>query len=112
MRAVVLGCLLSAAAGARCKPASRDVISARDAAAAVASGGGGPIVATPYGDVLGLDSPVAGVEVFLGIPYAEAPTGEKRFRPAMRVANWSGASRSFSIRPTRRNDRAARWWRR
>ncbi|HKX56535.1 MAG TPA: carboxylesterase family protein, partial [Xanthomonadales bacterium] len=47
-----------------------------------------PIVKTCAGRVAGLNE--GKVNVFKGIPYAEAPAGELRWKPPVPVAPWSG----------------------
>lgn len=45
-------------------------------------------VDTPSGTVQGVSE--AGIAVFRGIPYAEAPTGERRWRAPVAAARWDG----------------------
>src|SRR5271166_124257 len=52
------------------------------------SGSASPIVRTESGLVRGAD--VAGVDSFLGLPYAAPPTGNLRWRPPQPAASWSG----------------------
>jgi para-nitrobenzyl esterase len=47
-----------------------------------------PVVRTRAGDVRGIAS--AGIETFLGVPYAAAPVGERRFRVPQPVPRWDG----------------------
>jgi len=62
---------------------------AASAALCVRAQEGGPLVArTAYGQVRG--APKDGVVLFKGIPYAGAPVGEYRFRPAPPLKPWSG----------------------
>ena len=58
------------------------------AAASPASGGASPVVHIDGGLVRGVD--VAGVDSFLGLPYAAPPTGKLRWRPPQPAASWSG----------------------
>jgi len=48
----------------------------------------GSIVRTTHGAVRGATA--SGVQRFLGIPYAAAPTGERRWQPPRQPAAWSG----------------------
>jgi carboxylesterase type B len=50
----------------------------------------GVVVETPYGKIAGTS--LSDVNVYLGIPYAEAPTGRLRFRPPRRKARWFPAT--------------------
>ena len=54
-------------------------VGAGGAVASAASGGANPIARTDDGLVRGAD--VAGVNSFLGLPYAAPPTGNLRWRP-------------------------------
>lgn len=45
-------------------------------------------LATPSGRLRGLKR--GGVRVFRGVPFAEPPVGDLRFRPPVRKAPWSG----------------------
>ncbi len=56
------------------------------AGAAVA--GADPVVTAPAGAVRG--EALNGLDVFRGIPYAEAPTGRLRWRPPVTAAHWDG----------------------
>ena len=47
-----------------------------------------PVVDTSTGRLRGTRR--AGVEAFLGIPYAAPPTGARRWRPAQPVESWAG----------------------
>ena len=58
------------------------------AAASPASGGTSPVVHIDGGLVRGAD--VAGVDSFLGLPYAAPPTGKLRWRPPQSASSWSG----------------------
>jgi para-nitrobenzyl esterase len=58
------------------------------AAASPASGGASPIVHIDGGLVRGASA--AGVNSFLGLPYAAPPTGKLRWRPPQPAASWSG----------------------
>lgn len=46
-----------------------------------------PVVRSPAGDVRGRS--IDGVDRFLGIPYAEPPTGKLRWKPPVRKARWA-----------------------
>ena len=48
----------------------------------------GPIINTKSGQIQGQE--IAGIHQYLGIPYAEPPFGELRFRPPQRRAPWQG----------------------
>lgn len=63
------------------------IIAAGPAFAVVSTGGGGTIVQTTSGPVLG-DSE-NGVDVFRGIRFAQTPVGRLRFRPPEPVVPWS-----------------------
>jgi para-nitrobenzyl esterase len=53
-----------------------------------------PVVAkTTYGKVMG--AAADGVTVFKGIPYAGAPEGEGRFKPAPKLEPWTGVREAF-----------------
>ena len=41
----------------------------------------------------------AGLVVFRGVPYAAAPTGERRWRPAQPVTNWAGVRDATAFGP-------------
>src|ERR1700722_11889219 len=58
------------------------------AAASPASGSANPIVRTDHGLVRGAGT--AGVDTFLGLPYAAPPTGNLRWRPPQPAAGWAG----------------------
>jgi len=49
-----------------------------------------PVVRTSLGDVRGLADAVTGITRFLGIPYADVPTGDLRFRPPAPARPWNG----------------------
>ncbi len=60
-----------------------------------------PVATTPLGKVRGIRGP-NGVLSFLGIPYASAPTGERRWRAPVPVTAWTGerdATRPGAICP-------------
>lgn len=58
----------------------------------------GPVVATRAGLVRGRT--VDGVHVFKGVPYAEPPTGPRRFRPPGPVVPWEGVHDAGAFGPT------------
>ena len=72
--------------------------SAAGAVAAPGSGGPSPIVRTDDGLVRGAD--VAGVDSFLGLPYAAPPTGNLRWRPPQPAAAWSGVRDATTFGPS------------
>ncbi|WP_370337444.1 carboxylesterase/lipase family protein [Parvularcula marina] len=47
-----------------------------------------PVVSAPAGKVKGVAQD--GINIFKGIPYAEAPVGELRWKPTVRLAAWDG----------------------
>jgi para-nitrobenzyl esterase len=58
------------------------------------------VVDTKLGRVLGLRDRALGVDAFLGIPFAEPPTGLLRFRPSVPARPWFPASyRAFNFSP-------------
>src|ERR1700722_7621002 len=58
------------------------------AAACPAPGSISPVVRTDNGLVRGAGA--AGVDSFLGLPYAAPPTGNLRWRPPQPAAGWAG----------------------
>lgn len=57
-----------------------------------------PEVTTPIGQLRGSSDGRDGeVHVFLGIPYAEAPVGDLRWRPPRRVKPWKGLREASSF---------------
>jgi para-nitrobenzyl esterase len=71
---------------------------ASGAAAAPASSGANPVVRTGGGLVRGADA--AGVDSFLGLPYAASPTGNLRWRPPQPAASWSGVRDATKFGPS------------
>ncbi len=67
------------------------------AAASPASGGANPIVRIDGGLVRGADA--AGVNSFLGLPYAAPPTGNLRWRPPQPASSWSGVRDATQFGP-------------
>ncbi len=59
----------------------------------------GPVVKTPLGSLQGLA--MDGVRVFRGVPFAQPPVGELRFRAPRKLAGWSGVkdATQFSASP-------------
>src|SRR5690349_9988767 len=72
--------------------------SAGGAVASSASGGTDPIVRIDGGLVRGADA--AGVNSFLGLPYAAPPTGNLRWRPPQPAAGWSGVRDATTFGPS------------
>jgi para-nitrobenzyl esterase len=68
------------------------------AVASPASGGANPIVRIDDGLVRGAD--VAGVNTFLGLPYAAPPTGNLRWRAPQPAAAWSGVRDATQFGPS------------
>ena len=68
------------------------------AVASPASGGANPIVRIDDGLVRGAD--VAGVDSFLGLPYAAPPTGNLRWRAPQPAAAWSGVRDATQFGPS------------
>ncbi len=58
----------------------------------------GPVVETAYGHVRGAVRP-DGVRVFLGVPYARAPTGTLRFRSPRPPQPWPGVRDAIEFGP-------------
>jgi para-nitrobenzyl esterase len=71
---------------------------ASSAVASPASGGANPIVRIDDGLVRGAD--VAGVNTFLGLPYAAPPTGNLRWRAPQPAAAWSGVRDATQFGPS------------
>ena len=57
----------------------------------------GPRVQTREGDLEGLS--LKGLQMFMGIPYAAAPTGERRWQPPQDVEPWSGVRQATDFGP-------------
>jgi para-nitrobenzyl esterase len=68
------------------------------AAASPVSGMANPIVHVDGGLVRGAD--VAGMDSFLGLPYAAPPTGNLRWRPPQPAAAWSGVRDATKFGPS------------
>jgi len=73
-------------------------VGAAGAAASPASGTANPIVHVDGGLVRGADA--AGVDSFLGLPYAAPPTGNLRWRPPQPAASWSGVRDATAFGPS------------
>jgi len=56
-------------------------------------------VKTANGVVEGRGAQTSGVRVFKGIPFAQPPTGELRWREPQRVKNWTGVRQAFEFGP-------------
>ncbi|XP_075815138.1 neuroligin-4, X-linked-like [Microtus pennsylvanicus] len=73
-----------------------------------------PVVSTRYGKLRGVRAPLPGgvldpVDQFLGVPYAAAPTGERRFQPPEPPSPWPGvrdATRFAPVCPQQLEERA------
>jgi para-nitrobenzyl esterase len=61
------------------------------------SGGQGPVVHTSDGALLGTTT--AGVNQFLGVPYAAPPVGALRWQPPQPAARWSGVRAATAFAP-------------
>ena len=72
--------------------------SAGGAVASPASGGANPIVRIDGGLVRGASA--AGVNSFLGLPYAAPPTGNLRWRPPQPPRRWSGVRDATQFGPS------------
>ena len=72
--------------------------SAGGAVASPASGGANPIVRIDDGLIRGADA--AGVNSFLGLPYAAPPTGNLRWRPPQPASSWSGVRDATQFGPS------------
>ncbi|MCW2513083.1 MAG: carboxylesterase [Mycobacterium sp.] len=55
------------------------------------------VARTSYGSLRGDAS--ADIVVFRGVPYAAAPTGERRWRPTQPVTNWAGVREAIAFGP-------------
>jgi para-nitrobenzyl esterase len=55
---------------------------------AVGAAPSGPVARTTLGELRGLRT--AGVESFLGVPFAQAPVGNRRWRDPVAVSAWTG----------------------
>ena len=80
----------------RCREAR--TVSSRTGEPAVAGRGGQPIVRTAQGALAGLHVG-GGITAFKGIRYAEAPTGERRWRPPVPARPWSGVRPATGFGP-------------
>lgn len=63
-----------------------------------------PTVTTQFGKLRGLRVPVPSevlrpVDQYLGVPYAAAPVGDKRFMPPEQPASWSGVKNATHFMP-------------
>lgn len=59
----------------------------------------GPLVTTSQGVLLGSQAGPGATRVFLGIPYAAAPVGALRLRPAQPAAPWTGIRTALAFGP-------------
>ncbi len=74
--------------GAVVVPVGADAGAAAAGAPPRGSSAGGPVAVTAEGPVRG--QTVAGVDEFLGVPYAAPPVGALRWRPPQPAARWAG----------------------
>src|SRR5215471_14714766 len=74
------------------------VAGAGDAVASPASGGANPVVRIDDGVIRGAST--AGVNFFLGLPYAAPPTGNLRWRPPQPAAAWTGVRPATQFGPS------------
>ena len=58
----------------------------------------GPVVRTPAGDMEGVSQ--GALDVFKGIPYAEPPVGERRWKPPVALPRWSGVKKTVAFGPS------------
>ncbi|WP_395646957.1 carboxylesterase/lipase family protein [Terricaulis sp.] len=58
---------------------------------------GGPVVEAPAGGLQGRRE--GALNVFKGVPYAEAPVGERRWRPPVSAARWDGVRQARDYGP-------------
>ena len=73
---------------------------AAGAAGAAAQSQGGPVVLTPSGELEGAWADVeAGVSVFRGVPFAQPPVGDLRWRPPVAVEPWDGTQAATEFGP-------------
>src|SRR5580704_19658261 len=73
-------------------------VGAAGAAASPGSGPANPIVHVDGGVVRGVGA--AGVDSFLGLPYAAPPTGNLRWRPPRPAPGWSGVRDATAFGPS------------
>ena len=74
------------------------VAGAAGAVASPASGGANPTVRVDGGLIRGASA--AGVNSFLGLPYAAPPTGNLRWRPPQPAAGWTGVRDATQFGPS------------
>ncbi len=73
---------------------------AAGAAGAAAQSAGGPVVLTPSGELEGAWADAgAGVSVFRGVPFAQPPVGDLRWRPPVAVEAWDGTRTATEFGP-------------
>ena len=58
----------------------------------------GPVVKAPAGDMEGVNQGT--LEVFKGIPYAEPPVGERRWKAPVPLSRWSGVKQTTAFGPS------------
>ena len=76
------------------------VFVAAGAVGAAAQSESGPVVLTPSGELEGAWADAeAGVSVFRGVPFAQPPVGELRWRPPVAVEPWEGAHAATEFGP-------------
>src|SRR5215471_9400025 len=71
---------------------------AGNAIASPASGSANPVVRVDSGVIRGASA--AGVNAFLGLPYAAPPTGNLRWRPPQPAAAWTGVRPATQFGPS------------
>ena len=73
---------------------------AAGAAGAAAQSERGPVVLTPSGELEGAWADAeAGVSVFRGVPFAQPPVGDLRWRPPVAVESWDGTRAATEFGP-------------